>query len=230
MQTTILTPATTWKHTLLCWVHGDDPDATFGVDISKEANVSTLKNTLKHDRSAILKDVDAADLELYALFVPSSADFTVELGNWRSYGNKPLDGRLKLDDALPRTQGGDLVIVITYPTVLCWILGDPVESTFEVQIPRGANVEYLRNALKEIIPNTLRNVDAKNLKFYPLFVPSGLDYEDELGKWRLRGKKPLCATQKLSSVFPATREGLWLVVVHHRAPPRLYDNLILTPS
>ncbi|KAI5992896.1 hypothetical protein EDD15DRAFT_2167773, partial [Pisolithus albus] len=115
-------------------------------------------------------------------------------------------------------------------TLLYWICGEDSTAVRRVEISSETDVADLRNALKKERSDTLGNVDAKNLKLYPLFVPSDVYYEDEVEKWRLHGKRPLCATQKLSSVFPATREGLWLVVVHHRAPPRLYDNFILTPS
>ncbi|KAI6020659.1 hypothetical protein BKA83DRAFT_4055780 [Pisolithus microcarpus] len=97
----------------LCCVRGEDANPVFDVDISKEAGVGRLKATLKHGNPDTFKDVDAKDLELYSLFIPSNADRTVELGNWRSHGNEPLDVRRKLADAFPRTQDGEWVVVIS---------------------------------------------------------------------------------------------------------------------
>ncbi|KAI5997414.1 hypothetical protein EDD15DRAFT_2162745 [Pisolithus albus] len=217
--------------TLLCWIHGDKVKSVFTVEISGEASVGRLKDTLKRARSAIMKDIDAAELELYPLFVQSGTTRAAALENWEPEGNEPLDVDQRLDQAFPDRRGGKWVVVIRHDnliltTVHCWIRGDPVEAAFPVQVPRSANVEYLRNALKDIIPNT----HVKNLTLYRLFVPSDVDYTDELGKWRVRGKRPLLGPRKLSNVFSATEEGLRIVVVNYRAPLLLRDKMILTRS
>ncbi|KIK25621.1 hypothetical protein PISMIDRAFT_68426, partial [Pisolithus microcarpus 441] len=103
-------------------------------------------------------------------------------------------------------------------TLLCWVRGEDVKTVFEVEISKEVNVGKLKAALKRENPGTFKDVDAKNLEIYPLFVPSGADYLDEFGKWRLHGKSPLRITQKLSSVFPRTQDGEWVVVVNYRAP------------
>lgn len=93
--------------------------------------------------------------------------------------------------------------------------GDDVDDVFPVKIHREADVADLKDALKLKRSTAFMDVNAANLKLYSLLVPSGVDHSDELGKWRLRGKMPLRPTQKLSSAFPRTQEGLWVVVVIH---------------
>ncbi|KAI6029093.1 hypothetical protein PISMIDRAFT_69141, partial [Pisolithus microcarpus 441] len=169
--------------TLLCWVRGEDAKRVFEVEISKDASVGKLKATLKRDRSAILKDVDAADLELYPLFIPSNANRAAELEKWRSHGKEPLDVEQRMDQAFPNRRNGKWILVVTYPTLLCWVRGDHVDNVFEVEISREANVGKLKDALKEKNSNSLSNVDAKNLTLYRLLVPSDGNRAVELGKW-----------------------------------------------
>lgn len=83
-------------------------------------------------------------------------------------------------------------------TIFCWVRGEDVKTVFRVKISREADVEDLKDTLKLKKSTALRDVDADTLELYPLFIPSGADYLDELGKWRLHGKRPLSITQKLS--------------------------------
>ncbi|KAI6022152.1 hypothetical protein PISMIDRAFT_680637, partial [Pisolithus microcarpus 441] len=93
--------------TLLCCVRGEDANPVFKVNISKEAGVGRLKAMLKRENPDTFKDVDAKDLELYSLFIPSNADRTVELGNWRSHGNELLDVTQKLANTFPELRTGN---------------------------------------------------------------------------------------------------------------------------
>ncbi|KIK19633.1 hypothetical protein PISMIDRAFT_31510, partial [Pisolithus microcarpus 441] len=70
---------------LLCWVRSEDVEVVFTVKISGGANVGALKDILKRERSDTFRDVDACQLMLYPLFVPSNANRAVELGKWRSH-------------------------------------------------------------------------------------------------------------------------------------------------
>ncbi|KAI5986664.1 hypothetical protein EDD15DRAFT_2174694 [Pisolithus albus] len=216
--------------TLLCWVRGEGAKAVFRVTISREAGVEDLKESLKLKKSTALRDVDAADLELYPLFVPSNANRTAELKKWRAHGKEPLDVEKTVDEVFPNRNDGKWIVVVNYPSFLCWIRGDDVNHVFPVKISREADVADLKDALKEKNSSTLGNVDAKNLDLYGLLVPSDGNPAVELGKWRLGDKKPLAVKQKLSNAFPRTQEGEWAVVVNYRAPPLLHDNLMLTPS
>ncbi|KIK20896.1 hypothetical protein PISMIDRAFT_63241, partial [Pisolithus microcarpus 441] len=169
--------------TLLCWVRGEDAKRVFEVEISKEASVGKLKATLKRDRSAILKDVDAADLELYPLFIPSNANRAAELEKWRPHGKEPLDVEQRMDQVFPSRRNGKWILVVTHPTFLYWVRGDDVDHVFPVKISREADVADLKDALKEKNSSTLSNVDAKNLSLYRLLVPSDGNRAVELGKW-----------------------------------------------
>ncbi|KAI5987634.1 hypothetical protein EDD15DRAFT_1473424 [Pisolithus albus] len=201
--------------TLLSWIYGQDPKNAFNVEISREAIVGRLKATVKSERSAILKDVDAADLELYPLFVPSNANRTAELKKWRAHGKEPLDVDQTVDQVFPNRRDGKWIVIVTHPSFLCWIRGDDVNHVFPVKISREADVEDLKDTLKLKRSTTLRDVDAANLDLYGLLVPSDGNQAAELGKWRLGDKKPLDVKQKLSNAFPRTQEGEWVVVVNY---------------
>ncbi|KAI6037464.1 hypothetical protein PISMIDRAFT_65696, partial [Pisolithus microcarpus 441] len=169
--------------TLPCWICGDDVDNVFEVEISKEVNVGKLKAALKRERSVTLKDVDAASLEIHALFVPSGADYSDELGKWRLHGKEPLHVKQKLSNAFPRTRDGEWVVVVNHPTLLCWVRGDDVDHAFPVKISREADVADLKDALKLQRSTALRDVNAANLNLYRLLVPSDGNRAVELGKW-----------------------------------------------
>ncbi|KAI6014321.1 hypothetical protein EDC04DRAFT_2953479, partial [Pisolithus marmoratus] len=98
--------------TLLCWVHGEDVQTAFNIDISRELTVGTLKRALKNENPVTFRDVDAKDLKIYRLFVPSDADLGVELGKWRVHGKQPLDMRQKLSQAFPETHNGEWAVII----------------------------------------------------------------------------------------------------------------------
>ncbi|KAI6013004.1 hypothetical protein EDC04DRAFT_2579656 [Pisolithus marmoratus] len=108
--------------TLLCWVHGEDVQMAFDIDISREATMGTLKRTLKNEKSVTFRDVDVNTLDLYPLLVQSDADCTTELGKWRVYGKKPLDTRQKLSQAFPETHDGEWVVIVNY--CACSVLRD----------------------------------------------------------------------------------------------------------
>ncbi|KAI5992899.1 hypothetical protein EDD15DRAFT_952755 [Pisolithus albus] len=206
--------------TLLCWIHGDKVKSVFTVKISREAGVGDLKDTLKRDNPHTFKAVDAKSLELYPLFVQSGTTRAAALENWEPEGNEPLDVDQRLDQAFPDRRGGKWVVVIRHDNLIltsvhCWIRGDPLGKTFQVQTPREANVDDLRKAVKVERSAVLGGVGAGDLDLYRLLVPSGVDYADELGKWRLRGEKPLQSMDKLSKVLSPTEEGLWIVVVNY---------------
>ncbi|KAI6007502.1 hypothetical protein EDC04DRAFT_973401 [Pisolithus marmoratus] len=98
--------------TLLCWVRGDDVDDVFELEIPGEADVGKLKQALKDKRSATFSDVDAPNLHLYPLLVPSNADRAVELGKWRLQDKKPLYVKQKLSDVFPKFRNGKWVVVV----------------------------------------------------------------------------------------------------------------------
>ncbi|KAI5981017.1 hypothetical protein EDD15DRAFT_2138725, partial [Pisolithus albus] len=93
------------------WVRGEDPKVIF-VRISKDVSVGELKVTVKRERSAILKDVDAADLELYPLFIPSNANRVAELEKWKSQGKEPLDVEQGMDQVFPNRRNGKWILIV----------------------------------------------------------------------------------------------------------------------
>ncbi|KAI6005434.1 hypothetical protein EDD15DRAFT_2124614, partial [Pisolithus albus] len=97
---------------LLCWVRSEDPEAVFTVKVCGAENVGSLKKILKRERSDTFRGVDAYQLTLYPLFVPSNADRAVELGKWRSHDKEELDFDQRIDQVLPKRPDGEWVVVV----------------------------------------------------------------------------------------------------------------------
>ncbi|KAI5990877.1 hypothetical protein F5J12DRAFT_897672 [Pisolithus orientalis] len=80
-------------------------------------------------------------------------------------------------------------------TLSCWIRGEA--DVFEIEISTKANMQ-------------------KVLDLFPLLVPSGADYMDELGNWTMDGKNPLRTLEELSSVFQTRDEDeQWIAIVDY---------------
>ena len=55
---------------LNCFVLGDNEDTAFTVEISKDKNVSILKDEIKKKKGRLLSHVDASDLDLWKVCLP----------------------------------------------------------------------------------------------------------------------------------------------------------------
>ena len=59
---------------LHCWVHGDDPDAIFLVEIATTKTVGALKQAIKEEKKHAFQDIDAKTLNLWKVFIPLNDD------------------------------------------------------------------------------------------------------------------------------------------------------------
>ncbi|KIN95248.1 hypothetical protein M404DRAFT_34297 [Pisolithus tinctorius Marx 270] len=113
-------------------------------------------------------------------------------------------------------------------TLSCWICGEA--DVFEIKISMKVNIGQLKKAMKHNNLATFKDVDAEILDLFPLLVPSGADYMDELGNWMMDGKNPLHMLEKLSSVFQTHNEDeLWIAIVNypHHANAIILHCLVL---
>ncbi|KAI6002621.1 hypothetical protein F5J12DRAFT_840168 [Pisolithus orientalis] len=99
---------------LLCWIRGEEE--VFKIKIPRSADVGDLKEVLKDSNSVTFKDVDAKNISLFPLLVPSGANRADELGKWRFKGKKHLDATQKLSDVFLEISDGEWVVIVTYPT------------------------------------------------------------------------------------------------------------------
>lgn len=89
-------------------------------------------------------------------------------------------------------------------TLNCWVRGSDVENVFEVKISRADNVTALKEAIKNKIPVTFRDVDAVFLPLYKPRDPVPRPYRESLGEFNLSEHSELLKTDDdLSEVFPA---------------------------
>ena len=81
---------------LNCLLRDDDPDRMFTVEISKNKNVSILKDRIKEKKAHHLNHIDASDLDLWEVSFPIDNFPSANLTN----GPKLRAGEL-LSDAFP---------------------------------------------------------------------------------------------------------------------------------
>ncbi|KAI6014664.1 hypothetical protein EDC04DRAFT_655849 [Pisolithus marmoratus] len=185
--------------TLLCWVRGDDVDDVFELEIPGEADVGELKQALKDRRSATFSDVDACNLHLYPLLVPSNADLAVQLGRWRLHDKKPLYVTQKLSDIFPKFRDGKWVVVVIHPTA-----GMEFSVYFRNQILPVSAVgdDTIKHFLSGLLrdqqyEHVFRNVSTQMLRVYRLNPPV---LETKEGKY-LDNLEPMKGTDTVEVSF-----------------------------
>jgi Crinkler effector protein N-terminal domain len=107
------------ERSIWCWVLGDKPphQRVFLVNISLEATVSELRDTIKEKRRPVFDHIAADQLDLYKTSILAESDLDNELNN---IGPDSLENELlpmhKLSQSLPDpTDGYRQIIVVHLP-------------------------------------------------------------------------------------------------------------------
>ena len=98
---------------LNCFIHGDDPDRMFTVEVPKTENVSILKSLIKKKNSSSFGNVDAKNIDLRKVDFPI-VDFPTK--NFLTDGPKLGSGELLLD-VFPSELDIKFIHVIVYVPV-----------------------------------------------------------------------------------------------------------------
>ncbi|EGN98654.1 hypothetical protein SERLA73DRAFT_181211 [Serpula lacrymans var. lacrymans S7.3] len=132
------------------------------------------------------------------------------------------NGRYKLSAISPDSKEGVWFIIVrapsSYLTITCWIYGSDVESIFNVKISSSETVSNLRDVIKNVNTNKLRNVDASDLDLYSICLPDDEQLEGTLSLWDDSEEKkltrPLKGLDKISKVFsePPKEDHLHIIV------------------
>ena len=101
---------------LNCFVLGDDPKRMFTVKIDKTENVSILKKLIKEEKASRLKHVDASDLDLWSVSVPTDDSAEVERLKKHINNLEPLKPLLPLSVMFPCVEKSHLHILVQAPT------------------------------------------------------------------------------------------------------------------
>lgn len=84
----------------------------FTVEIQKTKNVSILKDEIKKKRARRLSDVDASDLELFQVSIPTN-DNAEEI--FKNLDQRPLNYLSRLSQLFPFVEENSLHIVVEVP-------------------------------------------------------------------------------------------------------------------
>ncbi|EGO24258.1 hypothetical protein SERLADRAFT_467257 [Serpula lacrymans var. lacrymans S7.9] len=208
--------------TLNCWVHGEDVEKIFTVNISSSETVSDLKDVIKNKNSLQFRNLDASGLDLYSICLPDDEQLEGSLSRWDHSEERKLNGRYKLSAISPDSKEGVWFIIVRAPssywTITCWIYGSDVESIFNVKISSSETVSNLRDVIKNVNTNKLRNVDASDLDLYSICLPDDEQLEGTLSLWDDSEEKkltrPLKGLDKISKVFsePPKEDHLHIIV------------------
>ena len=101
---------------LNCLVLGDDLKKVFTVKIDKTENVSILKKLIKEEKASRLKHVDASDLELWSVSIPTDDNADVERLKKHINNLEPLKPLLPLSVMFPCVEKSHLHILVQAPT------------------------------------------------------------------------------------------------------------------
>jgi Crinkler effector protein N-terminal domain len=101
---------------LRCWVHGDDPDYIFPVEIAATKTVGDLKKAIKEEKKHAFRDVDADILVLWKVSIAFDDSFNENLKNLDLDDVPLLSARRKLSAVgLDQPTDDQLNIVIKAP-------------------------------------------------------------------------------------------------------------------
>ena len=102
---------------LHCWVHGNNPDVIFPVEIATTKTVGALKQAIKEENKHAFQHVDADILDLWKVSIPLNDDnFHHKLEYLDLADELLLSARHQLSSVfLDKPTGNDLNIVIKAP-------------------------------------------------------------------------------------------------------------------
>ncbi|KAG5651228.1 hypothetical protein H0H81_009377 [Sphagnurus paluster] len=87
-------------------------------------------------------------------------------------------------------------------SLLCYVLGDPSQSIFEVKITAEETVGDLKKAIKEKKKRAFDDIDAKSLVLWRVSVPCSQSIKHDVEELNFADKKSLQPYEILSDVFP----------------------------
>ena len=101
---------------LHCWVHGDDPDAIFLVEIATTKTVGALKQAIKEEKKHAFQDIDAKTLDLWKVSIPLNDDkFHHKLKNLDLANELPLSARQQLSSVFLDQPTDDRLSIVIAP-------------------------------------------------------------------------------------------------------------------
>ncbi|KAI6030254.1 hypothetical protein EDC04DRAFT_2525525, partial [Pisolithus marmoratus] len=200
-----------------CWVHGEDVERIFTVELLGTDTVADLKKAIKYKNVEAFESVDARTLDLYSLRL---LDIEDELKQWNPSGKRILNGRTELSTLFPN---GEWLIIVSTPssrafiTLNCWVRGHTFHDVFSVKISSTETVGAIQKVIKSEYPLSFRDVDADTLNLHKVTLPYGEDdiLEDVLGACTIASLgEPLRSLTKLSAVFtpPPPDDQLHLII------------------
>ena len=97
-------------------------------------------------------------------------------------------------------------------TLDCLVYGDDFKRIFFVEIDSRATVGALKEVIKAKNPK-FNNVNDLDLDLYSIPMPD-VEHLEELNRWTLSDNQFLPPRTKLSTRFPKSEEGKWLIIVN----------------
>ncbi|KIK78612.1 hypothetical protein PAXRUDRAFT_16777 [Paxillus rubicundulus Ve08.2h10] len=203
---------------LECWVHGDDVQRTFFVEISSTNTVAALKKAIKNEKPVKFRDVDADALDLYPFPLPDDDKHLEDaLNQWQSNDNhQRLISRRKLSLCFPKSDEGKWLIIVKAPSsasriisvtnvvpdiiLNCWVRGHKIGRVFPVKISSTETVAALKKAIKNKKPVDFRDVDADALALRKVSVLVDSDLKETSQALSLH-EDVLGPLQTLSDIF-----------------------------
>ncbi|KAF8441766.1 hypothetical protein L210DRAFT_804136, partial [Boletus edulis BED1] len=154
--------------TLICWIHSQNPKATFQVKISKIETVFELQEAIKNKKPITFRDVESDTLRLcdkpnYPVSRPYE-DHLRKL-NLSAHGTF-LEGAQRLSKVFPEPPEDDIHVIVDLPSIYCWLRGGTLDSRFAVESSRLETIFDFKEAIKDKNPVALRNVDAATLRLF----------------------------------------------------------------
>ncbi|KAF8909283.1 hypothetical protein CPB84DRAFT_1673505 [Gymnopilus junonius] len=112
LQIVVQAPVTS----LNCLVLGDDLKDAFTVKIDKNDNVSTLKCTIKEEKTVMLRNIEASQLCLFAVSIYADDDLGEKVQQ-ATASREPLGPPLlPLSEVFPGVEKGHLHVIVQVPT------------------------------------------------------------------------------------------------------------------
>ena len=101
---------------LQCWVHGDDVDCIFPIEIPLTKTVGFLKELIKDKNPVGFHAVDVKDLTLHGILFSETEDLAHKLDNWTPNCNSRLAPQSKVLKCFPGSNDQQWLIIIDIPT------------------------------------------------------------------------------------------------------------------
>ncbi|KAI6140270.1 hypothetical protein BKA82DRAFT_29217 [Pisolithus tinctorius] len=202
---------------LNCWHYGTDPDVLFEVELpGLDTTISRLREAIKNKNSVLFHDVDAHQLNLYAISVAHGENYYDKLKQWDLKGKTRLSSRTKLSQLFSDHEKAEWFIIVHAPTVAartiapvvtpnmtlyCWLWGDQTIDIFPVEISSTLGVGGLKRAIMKEKSAALHGVDVGSLVLYKVSLPCNEDLRRNLETLELSHDQAIESWEFLSDIF-----------------------------